>query len=411
MSEPRKIVVIGSGLAGATAAATVRERGFDGDVLLLGADPHRPYELPPLSKAVLLGNADEPDWVREEGYWAEHDIRLLSGVAATRIELGARLVLDDAGDEHRYDRLVLATGSRPRALKVPGGDLPGLYTLRTLDDALRLRAAFEAAKRVVIVGAGWIGTEAAAAARTHGAEVTVVAPEQLPLANVLGEEIAGVFRRLHAEHGVEWRLGEGVSAITGDTKATGVRLSNGDELSADVVLIAVGAAPNVDLAHVAGLELAEDGGVCVDAGLRTAAPDVYAIGDIASQFHPRYGHRVRVEHWATARTQGELVAGNLFGEHEPYLNSPYFFSDQYDPERGGPAIGCEYRGLPDLDHDRVVVRGDLASYDFTAFWVTPGGEVSAAMNVNQWDDGDALQALVDNRIVVTDDQLRNGSPG
>ncbi|UKD54989.1 FAD-dependent oxidoreductase [Amycolatopsis sp. FU40] len=409
MSEPRKIVVVGAGLAGATAAAAVRERGYEGDILLIGADTHRPYELPPLSKAVLLGNADEPDWVRDESYWTEHDIQLLSGTTATRVELGARLVLDDAGGEHRYDRLVLATGSRPRTLKVPGGDLPGLYMLRTLDDALRLRAAFETAKRVLIVGAGWIGTEAAAAARTHGAEVTVVAPEKLPLANVLGDEVAGAFYRLHEEHGVQWRLGEGVAAITGDTSATGVRLSSGEELYADVVLIAVGAAPSVELAHAAGLELADDGGVDVDAGLRTAAPDVYAIGDIASQFHPRYGRRVRVEHWATARTQGEHVAANLFGANEPYLNSPYFFSDQYDPDRGGPAIGCEYRGLPVLDRDRVVVRGDLAAYDFTAFWVTPDNEVSAAMNVNQWDDGDALQKLVDERIAVTDDQLRSGN--
>ncbi|MBB4685412.1 NAD(P)/FAD-dependent oxidoreductase [Amycolatopsis jiangsuensis] len=409
MAEPRKIVVVGAGLAGASAAAAVRERGFGGDILLLGTDPHRPYELPPLSKGVLLGAADEPDWVHGEDFYAENDIRLSSGVTATRLELGARLVLDDAGGEHRYDRLVLATGSRPRQLDVPGGDLPGLYTLRTLDDALKLRSAFTEAQRVVIVGAGWIGTEAAAAARTHGAEVTVVAPEQLPLANVLGDGIAGVFRDLHTEHGVQWRLGEGVAAITGDTVPTGVRLTGGDELPADVVLIAVGVAPRVDLAHAAGLEIADDGGVCVDAGLRTAAPDVYAVGDIASHFHPRYGRRVRVEHWAAARGHGTHVAGNLFGEHEPYLESPYFFTDQYDPDRGGPAIGCEYRGLADPGSDRLVVRGDLSAYDFTAFWLGPDGAVHAAMNVNQWDDGDALQRLVDERITVTAEQLRDGN--
>ncbi|GAA3583952.1 FAD-dependent oxidoreductase [Amycolatopsis ultiminotia] len=408
MAEPRKIVVVGAGLAGASAAAAVRERGFSGDVLLLGSDPHRPYELPPLSKGLLLGATDEPDWVCDEGYYGEHDIRLSSGVTATRLELGARLVLDDAGGEHRYDRLVLATGSRPRPLDVPGGDLPGLFTLRTLDDALALRSALTGAQRVVIVGAGWIGTEAAAAARTHGAEVTVVAPEKLPLANVLGDEIGEVVRNLHTEHGVQWRLGEGVAAITGDTEATGVRLTGGDELPADVVLIAVGAAPRVELAHAAGLEIADDGGISVDASLRTAAPDVYAIGDIASHFHPRYGRRVRVEHWATARGQGKHVAGNLFGEHEPYLDSPYFFSDQYDPDRGGPAIGCEYRGLADPGSDRLVVRGDLAAYDFTAFWLGRDGAVHAALNVNQWDDGDALQRLVDERITVTEDQLRNG---
>jgi 3-phenylpropionate/trans-cinnamate dioxygenase ferredoxin reductase subunit len=403
VSEPRKVVIIGAGLAGASAATALRERGYGGDVLLMGADPHRPYELPPLSKGVLLGNSDEPDWVHDEGYYAEHDIRLTSGVTATRLELGARLVLDNVGGEHLYDRLVLATGSRPRPLPVPGGDLPGLYTLRTLDDSLRLRSAFADAERVVVVGAGWIGTEAAAAARHHGADVTVVAPERLPLAHVLGDEVAGVFRDLHTEHGVHWRLGEQVSEVLGNPGGVrGVRLASGDELAADVVLVSVGAAPRVELAHAAGLELSDDGGVSVDAGLRTAAADVYAIGDIAAHFHPRYGRRVRVEHWATARTQGAHVAANLLGENEPYLDLPYFFTDQYD-------LGCEYRGLADLDTDRLVVRGDLAARDFTAFWVAPGGEVSAVMNVNQWDDGDALQALVDGRAVVSDEDLKSGS--
>ncbi len=403
MSEPRKIVVVGAGLGGASAAAALRERGYTGEVLLMGSDPHRPYELPPLSKGVLLGNTDEPDWVHEEKYYTEKDVRFSPGVTATRVELGARLVLDDAGGEHRYDRLVLATGSRPRSLPVPGGDLPGLYTLRTLDDALKLRSAFAAAERVVIVGAGWIGSEAAAAARTHNADVTVVDPVPVPLANVVGETIGGVFRDLHVANGVNYRLGEQVAEITGGPDGVrGVRLAGGEELAADVVLIAVGAAPRVELAHAAGLELSDDGGVCVDAGLRTAAPDVYAVGDIADHFHPRYGRRIRVEHWANAKDQGTHVAQNLLGENEPFLASPYFFTDQYD-------LGCEYRGLADLDRDRLVVRGDLKAYDFTAFWITPENEVSAAMNVNQWDDGDALARLVDERLKVTDEQLKSGN--
>ncbi|MGW4484153.1 NAD(P)/FAD-dependent oxidoreductase [Amycolatopsis sp. NPDC004368] len=401
-AQPHKIVIVGAGLAGASAAAAVREQGFDGDLLLMGADRHRPYELPPLSKGVLLGTADEPDWVHKESFYAAHAIRLASGLTATRLELGARLVLDNAGGEHRFDRLVLATGSRPLPLPAPGGNFPGLYLLRTLDDALSLRSAFVDAQRVVIVGAGWIGTEAAAAARAHEAEVTVVAPARRPLEKVLGPELAGVFQTLHEEHGVHWRLGERVAEITGDASGVrGVRLTSGEELLADAVLVAVGAAPRVELAHTAGLELATDGGVAVDAGLRTAAPDVYAVGDIASHFHPRYGRRVRVEHWATARTQGTHVAGNLLGDNNPYLDSPYFFSDQYD-------LGMEYRGLADLDRDRLVVRGDLAARDFTAFWVGPEGEVHAAVNVNQWDDGDALQRLVDGRAKVRDEDLKSG---
>jgi NADPH-dependent 2,4-dienoyl-CoA reductase/sulfur reductase-like enzyme len=401
MSDLKRIVIIGAGLAGASAATALRERGYDGEVLLLGSDPHNPYELPPLSKKVLLGDSDEPDWVHEKGFYAEHDIHLQRGVTATRIELGARLVLDDTGGEHRYDRLLLATGSQPRSLPVPGADLPGVRTLRTLDDSLALRSAFTGAKRVVIVGAGWIGTEAAAAARKHGAEVTVVGRSASPLGSVLGPEVARVFQDLHTEHGVTWRLGTDVAEFTGGPDGVrGVRLTSGDELPADVVLVAVGATPRVGLAHVAGLELSDDGGVSVDAGLRTAAPDVYAAGDIAAHFHPRYGKRVRVEHWANAKNQGAHVAGNLIGENEPYLDSPYFFTDQYD-------LGCEYRGLADPDTDRVVVRGDLASREFIAFWLR-GDHVQAAMNVNMWDDGDALQRLVDSREPVTDDDLKTG---
>jgi NADPH-dependent 2,4-dienoyl-CoA reductase/sulfur reductase-like enzyme len=400
MSDPNRIVIIGSGLAGASAAAALRDRGYDGSVLVLGSDRHLPYELPALSKGVLLGEADEPDWVREESFYADHDITLQRGVTATRIELGARLVLDNSGGEYRYDRLLVATGSRPRSLPVPGADLPGLRTLRSLDDSLALRSAFAEAERVVIVGAGWIGTEAAAAARKHGAEVTVVDQVPAPLGSVLGVEVAAVFRDLHTEHGVKWRLGSKVAEFTGGPDGVrAVRLQGGEELPADVVLVAVGAAPRVELAHAAGLELSDDGGVSVDAGLRTAAPDVYAAGDIAAHFHPRYGKRVRVEHWANAKNQGTHVADNLIGENDPYLDSPYFFSDQYD-------LGCEYRGLADIDTDELVVRGDLATREFIAFWLRDG-KVTAAMNVNSWDDSDALKSLVDSRVTVTAHQLRD----
>ncbi|PWV85094.1 Pyridine nucleotide-disulphide oxidoreductase [Prauserella marina] len=199
MSEPKRIVIVGGGLAGAGAAASLRGRGYQGEVLVLGTDPHRPYELPPLSKGLLLGNVDEPDWVRGENFYAENDIDLRAGLSATRIELGGRLVTDENGERHRYDRLLLATGSRPRTLPVPGGELPSLHTLRSLDDSLALRSAFERAGKVVIVGAGWIGTEAAAAARAHGAEVTVVEQDTLPLRAALGALQALVEGRAEVE--------------------------------------------------------------------------------------------------------------------------------------------------------------------------------------------------------------------
>src|SRR5690606_30288101 len=398
MAEPQRIVIVGAGLAGATAAAAARAEGYEGELLLLGAEQHRPYELPPLSKAILLAERDEPDWVHEENFYVRNGIDLRRGVEAVRVELGARVVTDSHGGEHRFDRLLLATGSRPRTLPVPGADLEGIRTLRTLDDSLELRAGIEAARHVVIVGAGWIGCEAAAAARTLGAEVTVVDVRPLPLLDVRGEEIASVFHTMHTEHGVQWRLGTGVAAFTGQGQVAGVRLTDGTEVQADLVLSAVGAAPRIELARSAGLEMADDGGVTVDAGLRTAAPGVFAAGDIASHFHPRYGRRIRVEHWANAKGQGERAGKNLVGEPQPYEATPYFFTDQYD-------LGCEYRGLADPHSDELVVRGDLDARDFTAFWLR-NGRVEAAMNVNQWDDGDALQAMVDRRVSVTAEELR-----
>jgi NADPH-dependent 2,4-dienoyl-CoA reductase/sulfur reductase-like enzyme len=246
------------------------------------------------------------------------------------------------------------------------------------------------------VGAGWIGCEAAAAARLHGANVTVIEPRSQPLLGVVGEQIGATFAALHRDHAVDLRLGIGVTGFTGDGVVSSVHIKGHASVPADLVLIAVGAAPNIALADVAGLQLA-DGGIAVDATLRSSDPDIYAAGDVAAHDHPRYPHRVRVEHWANAKDQGTHVARNLLGAEEPYLLRPFFFSDQYD-------LGCEYRGLADPTKDRLVVRGDLKSREFTAFWLRDGG-VAAAMNVNQWDDGDTLQELVDSSRHVHDQEL------
>ncbi|MGH3438178.1 MAG: NAD(P)/FAD-dependent oxidoreductase [Sciscionella sp.] len=399
MTEPRRIVIAGAGLAGATAAAVLRERGYDGEVLLFGAERRRPYELPALSKGVMLRDTDEPDWVRAEEFYRDHHIDLRSGTEITRVRVDEHVVVDDGGAEHHYDRLLLATGSRPRRLSVPGGDRADLHVLRTLDDSLALREKLTDGARVVIVGAGWIGCEVAAAARKHGASVTVADPLPLPLRAALGDEIGEVFRGLHAEHGVDLRLGVGVEGFDGDGDVVrSVQLTDGSEVPADVVVVGVGAAPRLALAEQAGLELA-GGGIAVDAALRTSAPDICAAGDIAAHDHPKYHGRVRVEHWANAKNQGEHVAGSLLGGSDPYQSSPYFFSDQYD-------LGCEYRGLADPASDELVVRGDLAGREFTAFWLRDG-RVTAAMNVNAWDDGDALKALVDGRAEVSAEQLRS----
>ncbi|NUT98597.1 MAG: FAD-dependent oxidoreductase [Saccharothrix sp.] len=394
MAEPQRIVIIGSGLAGASAAGALRERGYDGDLVVYGRERHEPYELPALSKDVLLGNAEWPNRVHEPGFYEAHGVDLRSGVVVTEVRVGERVIVDSRGATRSYDRLVLATGSVPRALPVPGGDLPGLRYLRTVEDSLGLRQVLVPGVRVVVVGAGWIGCEVAAAARVRGADVTVVDPVDLPLRRVLGPVVAEVFREMHADRGVVWRLGVGVDGF----EENGVRLADGSVVEGDVVVVGVGARPAIELAEKAGLALAE-GGVAVDAALRTSVPDICAAGDIAAHDHPRYGRRVRVEHWANAKDQGAHVAGTLLGLGEPYTAAPYFFSDQYD-------LGMEYRGLADAEKDQLVVRGSLADRDFTAFWLRDG-RLRAAMNVNQWDDGVALQALVDAQAAVSPDQLRS----
>jgi 3-phenylpropionate/trans-cinnamate dioxygenase ferredoxin reductase subunit len=394
-SQPSRIVIIGASLAGGTAAIALRDQGYEGELTLIGEESQLPYERPPLSKALLLGERDEPDWVADEATYADKSISLRLGTMATRIDRGRKVVVASR-HEYPYDKLLIATGSAPRRLEVHGSELDGLLTLRTLEESLALRERFIEGANVVIVGAGWIGCEAAAAARQHGANVTVVEPRSQPLLGVVGEQIGATFAALHRDHGVDLRLGTGVKGFAGEGTASSVLIKGGHSIPADTILIGVGAAPNIALADAAGLTLAE-GGIAVDATLRSSDPDIYAAGDVAAHDHPKYRHRVRVEHWANAKDQGSHVAGNLLGAEAPYILRPFFFSDQYD-------LGCEYRGLADPAKDRLVVRGDLASREFTAFWLRDGA-VAAAMNVNQWDDGDALQELVDSGRPVPDKEL------
>jgi 3-phenylpropionate/trans-cinnamate dioxygenase ferredoxin reductase component len=394
-SQPSRIVIIGASLAGASAAIALRDQGYQGELTVIGEESQLPYERPPLSKAVLIGERDEPDWVADEATYADKDISLRLGTMATRIDRARRVVVASR-TEYPYDKLLIATGSGSRRLDLPGADLEGLLTLRTVEESLGLRERFIEGARIVIVGAGWIGCEAAAAARLHGANVTVIEPRSQPLLAVVGEQIGATFAALHRDHGVDLRLGIGVTGFAGDGVVSSVHIKGHASVPADMVLIAVGAAPNIALADVAGLRLA-DGGIAVDATLRSSDPDIYAAGDVAAHDHPRYPRRVRVEHWANAKDQGTHVARNLLGAEEPYLLRPFFFSDQYD-------LGCEYRGLADPTKDRLVVRGDVKSREFTAFWLRDGA-VAAAMNVNQWDDGDTLQELVDSSRHVHDQEL------
>ena len=387
MTDNRTFVIIGASLAGAKAAETLREAGFTGRVVLVGEEAELPYERPPLSKGYLHGKDDrEKAIVHDRQWYADHDVELRLGTRATAVDRAAHEVTLEGGERLGYDKLLLATGSRVRHVDVPGVDLDGVCYLRTIGQAEDLLARMRAAQRVVVIGAGWIGMETAAA-RHHGAEVTVVELDSLPLRRVLGREVAKVFADLHKQHGVTFRFGVGVAEFRGSNgKLTSVVLADGSELPADLAVVGVGIVPNTELAAAAGLEV--DNGVVTDASLRTSDPDVYAAGDVASIHTPLLGRRIRVEHWANALNGGPAAARAMLGEDVVYDRVPYFFSDQYE-------LGMEYAGWVDPDgYDWVVFRGEpKADGEFLAFWVSDG-RVLAGMNVNIWDAGDDIQALV-----------------
>jgi len=348
--------IVGAGLAGARAAETLRAEGFDGRVVLFGAEAHLPYERPALSKGYLQGTAEAP-FVHPAEWYAEQDVDLRLGTRVTALDAAAHEVETADGDRLRYTKLLLTTGSSVRRLA-------DAVTLRTLDDSDRLRAALRPGARVVIVGAGWIGLEVAAAARVAGAEVTVLEQAPAPLLAALGPEMAAVFARLHVEHGVDLRCGVTVRAVRSDAV-----LLDDETIPADLVVAGIGVTPDVDLARAAGL--AVDNGVVVDEHLRSSAPDVWAAGDVANAYHPFAGRHVRVEHWANALHQPVVAAKTMLGQDAVYDRLPYFFTDQYD-------LGMEYTGF---GGGEVVVRGD--DREFVAFWLRDG-RLTAAMNVNVW---------------------------
>ena len=399
MASPTDIVIVGGGLAGAKAAEALREQGYDGPLTLIGAEEHLPYERPPLSKGYLAGKEDfESAIVHDEAWYSAHGVTLLLGKTATGVDAGSHHVTLVDGRTIGYDKLLLATGSTPRTLPVPGMAANGVLTLRSVDDADRLDDALRPDQRLVVIGGGWIGMEVAANARERGMEVTVVEAADLPLAGAIGAELARVFLTLHEEHGVRFHLGAQLEQITVDeSSATGVQLADGTQLDADKVLVGVGAAPNLDLARSAGLDI--DDGVLVDAALRSSDPDIWAIGDIASQAHPFLGTRVRVEHWATALNQPAVAAAAILGADTEYDDLPYFFTDQYD-------LGMEYLGfVPRGQRTEVVVRGDLAGREFVAFWLDDEQRVLAGMNVNVWDVVDDVKAIIRSRQAVDPGRL------
>jgi 3-phenylpropionate/trans-cinnamate dioxygenase ferredoxin reductase subunit len=386
--------IVGAALAGAKAAETLREEGFDGRVVLLGAEPERPYERPPLSKDYLRGEAGrDAIFVHDESFYAEHDIELRLGATATELNTATNDVVVD-GERLHYDRLLLSTGARPRRLSIPGGDLDGVHYLRSVEDSDALRARLDRGGAVVVVGAGWIGSEVAASARTRGLEVTVIDPLSVPLERVLGPEVGAIYRDIHGDHGVRMLMGVGVEAFEGAGAVERVRTTDGQTIACDFVVSGIGVEPRTELAQVAGL--AVDNGILADEQLQTDAPGVFVAGDVANAVHPFYGERVRVEHWNNALAQGPVAARNMLGQGHAYDVLPYFFSDQYD-------VGMEFAG--DLaEAERIIVRGELSGGEFIVFWLA-GDHLVAGMNVNVWDVSEPIQTLISKRAHVEDSTL------
>jgi 3-phenylpropionate/trans-cinnamate dioxygenase ferredoxin reductase subunit len=395
MTSDQTFVVVGASLTGAKAAETLRAEGFDGRLVLVGAELERPYERPPLSKEYLRGEAGrEKVYVHDEGFYGAQNIELRLGSSAVSLDPAARELSLDDGERLRYHRLLLATGAAPRRLKIPGADLPGVMYLRSVRDSDALRDRLHQGGSVVVIGAGWIGAEVAASARQRGLEVTVVEPASVPLERVLGAELGAVYGDVHTDHGVRMLMKTGVEAFEGEGAIERVRTNDGQVLECDFVVVGVGVQPRTHLAVQAGLAI--DNGILVDEHLRTSAPGVFAAGDVANAQHPFYGESVRVEHWANALHQGPAAARNMLGEADAYDRLPYFFSDQYD-------VGMEYSGFA-REWDRVVFRGDPASREFIAFWMAED-RVLAGMNVNVWDVTDPIRRLIHDRVAVDDRRI------
>jgi 3-phenylpropionate/trans-cinnamate dioxygenase ferredoxin reductase subunit len=390
-------VIVGASLTGAKAAEELRSQGFDGRVVLLGAESERPYERPPLTKDYLRAESErEKAYVHAAGFYAENDIELETATAVTAIDpAGARVTLAD-GRALDFDRLLLATGAEPRRTSIDGAALDGVYYLRTLADCDALRERFEMGGRVVVVGAGWIGSEFAASARQRGLEVTVVDPLALPNERIFGPEIGAFYRDLHIEHGVEMVLGDGVKALVGETAVKAVRTIGGRQIACDFVVVGIGVVPRVELGEAAGLDV--DNGILVSDALQTSAPNVFAAGDVASADHPFYGERIRLEHWANALNQGPAAARSMLGQTTSYDRIPYFYSDQYD-------VGMEYSGYAPK-WDEVVFRGECDSGEFIAFWLKDQ-RVIAGMNVNVWDVNEHIQALIRSRKPIQTTALKD----
>ncbi|HEY3529146.1 MAG TPA: FAD-dependent oxidoreductase [Nocardioides sp.] len=391
MSAP--IVLVGGGLATGTAVRELRTQGYDGDLVVIAAEDHAPYERPPLSKGYLLGNDPaEKALVNDHDWYAAHDVDLRTGVTVESVDPDAH-TLTAGGQEVAWSGLLLATGATPKRLALADDSGAPVHYLRTLEDSTALKEQLQPGARIGIIGGGWIGLEVASAARQADAEVVVLEALEQPLLNVVGPEVGALFAQLHREKGADVRTGVRIEGISRGEGGATVTTADGETLTFDRLVVGVGVAPVTDLAADAGI--AVDNGILVDSGLRTSAPDVLAAGDVANVDHPVLGHRLRVEHWDTAIKHGTVAATNLLGGKAVADHLPYFFTDQY-------ALGLEYVGHPGPGgFERVVITGDtegpVEGRTFRVWWLR-GDRVVAGMHVNDWDAIDRVRELVGTEV-------------
>jgi 3-phenylpropionate/trans-cinnamate dioxygenase ferredoxin reductase component len=392
-------VILGASLAGATAAITLREEGADGDVILIGAEPQPPYERPPLSKAYLRGEVPfDKALVRPAAFYAEHGIQTMFGTRATRIDPSARVVELEDHRRVSFDALLIATGGRNRTVSIPGVDLDGIYSLRTVQDADRIRAEMIAGRRAVVVGMGFIGSEVAASLRQKGLDVVVIDPSKTPLFRVLGEAVGQTIAKLHRDHGVRMIFEDTVAAFEGTRRVGCVVTKAGVRLECDFAVVGIGIEPAVEALADSGIHV--DNGVVVDEYCQTNVSGIYAAGDVANHYHPVFDRRIRVEHWQNAIKQGAAAARNMLGRRIAYDEIHWFWSDQYD-------ANLQYSGFH-TQWEQLVVRGRLESASYLACYVN-AGRIDAAVGLNRAKELRRIMPLIKARRPVNLERLRDES--
>jgi len=384
------IAIVGASLAGSSAAATLREEGFDGRVVLIGAEPQPPYDRPPLSKNYLRGGMPfEKTLLRPLEFYRERNIEMRLGTTVTRVEPEKRILELPGGERLEFDQLLIATGGRNRRFPIPGLDLPGVHDLRTVADADRIREAIAGGGRAVVVGMGFIGAEVAASMRQSGLEVVAVEPFKTPLYRALGEEIGRVVEGLHRDHGVELILEDAVTAFEGAGKVERIVTRNGRRVECNLAVFGLGIEPATEL--VAGTTVRVDNGIVVDDQCRTNVPGIFAAGDVANHYHPVCGRQMRVEHWQNGVKQGAAAARSMLGRSQSYDEVHWFWSDQFD-------ANIQYAGFH-ADWDTIVVRGSLAERKFLAFYLADG-RVESVVAINQGRDLRRTLPIIKARVRV-----------